>query len=424
MHAVSTPHPKDNSNQGAKTLLKNEFYTTYRDTIKRIWVAVCIIYPVATLTSIALTNLLLLLIVLGWIFFREQLPPKVPRYLFYILALYIGWSLLSSITSTYGFTGKRWFEEYSTMLAIIPGLVLSNNIERLKKAYQIAGFVLVGIAIYSVYQYFFGWDIIRSRPLLNQFQNYHATGFQDFHLTFAGVIGLSSPVSAAVSEMLMAITVSLGGTVSILSSMGRSIMIGYVAVAVLFLIFGSRKLKLSGVVIILAMVLLPLTMYQSAGERFARGTGMSEAHVQQGDPTRIYIWKSAENMIKAYPIKGIGFGNWDTAFEHYKEPYDKYSTTAHAHNDLLYATVKFGIIGGGLLLLFWLLVLANGFAGLWRAKGEMRDIRLALFSAVFCILVGGLVQCYQTDAEDALILWMIVGAMIGLPNNSTRMNES
>ena len=96
----------------------------------------------------------------------------------------------------YGIKLHDWLEEFSTFLAIIPGIVLAYDIERLKKAYRWASIVLILISIYAVYQYFFGWDFIRSsRPLAEQFHRYHATGFQDFHLTFAGVIGMSTPLA-------------------------------------------------------------------------------------------------------------------------------------------------------------------------------------------------------------------------------------
>ncbi len=393
--------------------------TSLRDPIRRIWVACCMIYPIATLTSIAVTNILLILILLGWIFYRESLPEQAPKYLLVTLLGFIAWTLIATTFSPYQSNYKEWFREFSTMLAIIPGLVLASQPDRLRTAFRWASYILIALAIYATYQYFFGWDLIRSRQLIFLCGKYHATGLQDFHLTFAGVIGLTTPLGIVTSNSVIAYLIAFGSSSAILASMGRTIIVGYSIAAMVFLLFGSRKLKISGAIALLSLIILPFVVFNAAGERMARGVGAAGEPSQQGDPTRVFLWKSATNIIKHYPIAGIGYGNWNTAFKLYKEPYDHYSSTAHAHNDLLATTVKYGIIGGMIFAIFWGLVLFRCSKTIFKFTGYDRDLRVVLLATFLLILFGGLFQCFQTDSEDALILWMLIGIVIALPANSS-----
>lgn len=385
--------------------------------LRNVWVGLCIAYPLIALVSISAANILLIVIVLGWFFFHSEIPTSQARPLFYLIVLYLAWTLVAMVISPLARNWSTWVEERSTFLAVIPGLVLGSNQQWLRKSFGYVSVLLIPLAIYAVCQYYTGWDVLRMKPLEPLFDRYHATGLQNFHLTFAGMIVLATPIAISLNSarLFRSGAIAVAGAISVLSSMARAMILGLYGCGGLFLLFGSRKLRIVGIALILVLVIIPSTIYSASGERLLRGLGASQADVQQGDPTRIYLWKSAINIIRHYPIAGVGEDNWNAVFEQYKEPYDNYSSTAHAHNDFLSAAVDHGIIGGAILIALWAYILFRSIRSVHRAKGYQRDLRLGFLASFLAILFGGMLQNYQTDAEVALLLWFLVGVSVQLP---------
>lgn len=77
---------------------------------------------------------------------------------------------------------------------------------------------------------------------------------------------------------------------------------------------------------------------------------------------RIYIWKAAIEMIKEYPLAGVGGGNWKKmAISTYYPRFEKEwqfgpANYPHAHNVYLTRAAETGLIGLFLFLVFWLTV--------------------------------------------------------------------
>ncbi len=216
-------------------------------------------------------------------------------------------------------------------------------------------------------------------------------------------------------SLLRSGSLALAGALAVISAMARTIMLGLTGGGVIFLAFGSRKLRWAGLILVAALLILPNTLFTASGERMKRGLGVAQAPAEeQGDPTRIYLWKSALIIIQHYPWLGVGEGNWHAAFDQYGLPYKKYSTTAGPHSDFLDAMVRSGIIGGLLLISLWGSVIFYLARSAWRTTGQERDARLGFIVAFLAILFGGMFQGYQTDAEIALLLWLLVGVGIKL----------
>jgi O-antigen ligase len=389
----------------------------------RIWIGCCLLYPLVTMCSIAAANLLLGLIVAGCLVFRKHMFFDKSRTLFVLLGIYLVWNLAAVAFSPYPGPWSMWFEKRSTMLAIFPGLVVGAEVSRLRTAYRYVAVLLVVEAIYAVFQYFYGWDLVRSRSLKDFGGHYLATGLQNFHLTFAGMIALALPASLGVvpKKFVDSTLLVLAGTLCIVTSMSRSMMLGMIGGGILFIALGSKRLKLAGAILICALIVLSSTIFNASGHRMSIGLGMSDTQEVQGDPTRIYLWKSALNIIQHYPLLGVGVNGWDGAFEKYKVPYDNYSSTAHAHNDYLASTVEGGLIGGTLFLLLWAYIVLKGTQAVLATRGEARDQRLGFLVALLVLLFGGLFQCYQHDAENALLLWFTVGVGIQLSVGKLRL---
>ncbi|TKJ38362.1 hypothetical protein CEE37_12645 [candidate division LCP-89 bacterium B3_LCP] len=387
------------------------------ESYRKIWIGLSIIYPVSLLLSIGATKILLILIAFGWIFFHSKIPTSHTRMLFYLIALYLAWTLIAVAFSPFSSNWNIWFRERAIFLSIIPGLVVGSNNDWLRKSLRYVSILLLPITIYAVYQYYFGWDLLRGRQLLPLFDRFLATGLQDLHLTFAGMLGVITPVVAAFNSASLrrAGFVSAFGAISVLSSMARSILLGLLVCGGLFLVFGSRKLRITGAILIFVLVILSSTLFSASGERLKRGLNIAKAPTeQQGDPTRIYLWKSAINILSNHPITGIGDDNWDIAFLKYRIPYEYYSTTAHAHNDFLQAMVDHGIIAGVIFISMWIYIISRTIKSVRHSRGLDRNLRLGILAAFTVMLIGGMFQTYQTDAENALLLWFFIGVSMQL----------
>lgn len=71
-------------------------------------------------------------------------------------------------------------------------------------------------------------------------------------------------------------------------------------------------------------------------------------------PNRTYIWKDSMNMIRDFPIFGVGLGNFSLAYTLYKEKAYWPHVYDHAHNDYIELATETGVIG--FILIFWALI--------------------------------------------------------------------
>jgi O-antigen ligase len=71
-------------------------------------------------------------------------------------------------------------------------------------------------------------------------------------------------------------------------------------------------------------------------------------------PNRTYIWKDSMNMLKDFPVLGVGLGNFSLAYTLYKENAYWPHVYDHAHNDYIELATETGIVG--FALVFWALI--------------------------------------------------------------------
>lgn len=382
--------------------------------LRTVWIYLCVFFPVAVISSIAISNILLVLCVIGFFFFqpKENVPTnRIPIFLFIVLLIIQTISIfLSPISSNW----SSWFEESSVYLALLVGFVVGRDFKRVQFSFRWALFILLPICIYSVFQFYYGWDLLRGmKPLLLQFHRYHAIGLQDFHLTFAGILGLLFPFLFVVfSSIPLSILTGIGSLFGVLSTMARSVMIGIVSSILIFLFWGVKKHRILSILLMILLIFLSVTFFAAAGNRFAHGVSVGENQQPAGDPTRFALWSVAIKIIQEFPVFGIGNDNWKEVFETYRNPTFPYSTTAHPHNDFISIAVDYGVLAGVVFILFWIFVLFRLARNYFLDKTEKKHWFLAFFASIASILIGGLFQNFQTDAETSLLLWFITGVAL------------
>jgi O-antigen ligase len=277
------------------------------------------------------------------------------------------------------------------------------------------------LGLYATYEHLTGHDPLTGRPVEKIAQGYLATGTFSHHLTLAGHAMLACSVGLVVlatSRSARARFVACAGTagagLALLWSFGRSAWIGMV-VATPFAVFGAGARRRRATVLAMSAFVLSVLLVPALRSRLV------QTLAQDVVGPRLRLWQTSLRIVRDHPLLGIGPGHWPAVFPEYKVP-GFYLSTAHPHSDLLTIAVNAGVIGLGAFVALWASVIAHLVRHLRRFEGRSvadGPARTALVASV-AVLVGGLFQCFQTDAEVAILLWGVVGVGLGAVADETR----
>jgi O-antigen ligase/tetratricopeptide (TPR) repeat protein len=107
---------------------------------------------------------------------------------------------------------------------------------------------------------------------------------------------------------------------------------------------------------------------------------------------RIGAWRGGAQIVRDFPIVGIGLGDWPEIFARYQPPPWTELFFSEAHNDYIQWTAETGLFGAAFLLWF-----------AWAAIGELTSRRLSLAPLAvpaFAAIVGGLVSMCVIEVFD------------------------
>ncbi len=129
-------------------------------------------------------------------------------------------------------------------------------------------------------------------------------------------------------------------------------------------------------------------------------------------PLRTGAWLTALNVIRAFPLTGLGMG--DTVYIVRSDPYrvpDQFIPLYHPHNSYL----EFATQGGLPLMVIFLAVLASALWQAWHnwasAKIGTRSLLAAGLTTVLTLCFNSLINPGWTIAPLASIGWLILGAI-------------
>ncbi|MCA1552968.1 MAG: O-antigen ligase family protein, partial [Chloroflexi bacterium] len=167
----------------------------------------------------------------------------------------------------------------------------------------------------------------------------------------------------------------------------------------------AAALLVSALALLLALRLLPTQIVQ--------GLLFSDLLAPQwfAAPTRISIWQSALDMLRASPWVGIGLGAFPAAFHARVAdiPFYNVSTVPHAHDLLLQAALDIGVIG----MLAYLALMIGAFIASARAARALRTGALAgaahgLSASVIAWLVFGPFDTVTLTSRAAFLVWIVL----------------
>ena len=307
------------------------------------------------------------------------------------------------------FSEELWIK---FLLLAIPTLA-GRNPKHIEGALKLSLTIGAVAAAYAVVQHFIGFDPIRDRSIFRpQFGHAAVSGFFSHHLSYAGQAMIFLILATAwwldrptVRKCLVTLPILVVMGAALLWSFARSSLLGAMAgLLVLILVQQGRRrwFSLAGILGAMSVVFLIAPVRVHFLNIF-----QMDRHL-----TRLNLWQSSWEGIKANPLLGFGPGNFESLLaEHQVQGH--YETLGHAHNDLLMHGANAGVPGvlAALALLgviCWLMI------GAARVQIRYRWIFTGTLAIQVGITVAGFFQVYQTDDEVEMLLYFVLGCAVAL----------
>ncbi len=374
--------------------------------ILRIILAVLILVFVAGSTfSIALTQTALTLAVGCWIiimfFEKKVLIPRTPMDWFFIAYLLVG--MLSLIFAQ----GEGAAVNFVKRILLIPIVYLIAANVSDTKYLQWLLLALIGsmviLSIIGIQKYLSGVGGLEGR--LKLFHHYMTSGgilmFVSL-LTFA-FVSLSVPVKVRITALICGILMLF----PLLFTFTRSSWLGFLGGIILIGFFQSRKILIGCVIIlVLLFVVGPHTLKERA-----------LSIVDPSHPNNIertYLWEAGIEMIKDYPLTGVGDIDLGGFYEQYKSPQAK-EKQGHMHNNFIMFGVTLGIPGLIVMVALFVRIFIMELKTLLSIPKEewlLKSTVLGCLAAFVGFQINGLFEWNFGDAEIAMLLWLTVGLVL------------
>jgi O-antigen ligase len=207
---------------------------------------------------------------------------------------------------------------------------------------------------------------------------------------------------------------------ALLMTQSRGPILSFGFASIIYLLIPSRRFGFIKRTAILSFVifLLYLAMpgfLERAGNRFGEEELFSEN--MNGGPSRAQIWEGTIELIKRYPLIGIGLG--EKKFKHMMEEEIQFSLMQgwildNPHNSYLQIAVMVGIGGLAMFIVIYFIIIKNAVKYLIFTKNEA-------IGGILCGLVSGLMGFLIALFFDmgmftvvAIAFWIIMGLTYSL----------
>ncbi|HEX9986161.1 MAG TPA: O-antigen ligase family protein [Thermoanaerobaculia bacterium] len=295
---------------------------------------------------------------LGWAMARREARFSF-HILYYPLALYGVVSTLSAAAAEArihaGFESMLWFK----MLIFPAALILYRTIPRMRGVALAAQIIFgVGIAAWGIFEFL----VLDQRELERRIN-----GPSTHVMTFSGLL-------LPLSLMLLLLwwhqrkLWQLGATVivslTLLLTFTRGVWLGWLFAVIVILVLARPKLLFYlPIVLLWAIILMPLPL-------FGRMMSIFDAK-QSSNLDRIRMLEAGVEMIRDYPLLGVGPANVKEVYPLYKKHDAPRFRPPHLHNNVVQLWAERGILGLVAYLMLLVLFLRECARG-WRSPGEGR----------------------------------------------------
>jgi O-antigen ligase len=199
------------------------------------------------------------------------------------------------------------------------------------------------------------------------------------------------------------LTLGMGGAIfaSLLFTFSRGGWLGAAAGAFLFLFMYQLSMLLKFIpVALMGLMILPASILS----RIASIGSLQDA----SNFYRMQIWEKSVEIIKDYPLTGVGLG-----FNSFRKISAKYITEAdpyHAHNTYLELAVEVGIIGLAMVIFLGLKMMGM-VHHILKVDKYNGVLMLGFFAGLISLMVHGMAEHVLYNPKIILLFWFYVGCI-------------
>ncbi len=363
-----------------------------------------------------------------------QLFPDI-KYLKIILLSILGIILISLYNVPHEFMHMSLKGLKKICVYMIFMLAIINIINTKEKVQKTLLWLVIGLSVTSldaIFQYIFGFDIIRGYPLYSEA---HATGYDIFRAT-AGYphpndLGIYSSTFFFILTLyaltmkknyqknVLLISAFLCGLAVFFSfSRGSALAISMTSLLTLFLVKKKEILILLISIAVTGLLFLPQDLrvfIKNPTSPYQVFFGLKTKE-DPNDSQRKYavtdrrdLWKTALNMFKKHPFIGVGFYSFSDQYVLYKNPTDP-NLNIRAHSGFFEILAELGGLGFSLFMFLFFYALYYSLTSSSKISDNFfRFSSLGLFLALISFLLNSTYDSTMRSARIVPFFWLILG---------------
>jgi O-antigen ligase len=367
-----------------------------------LWVLV-LLFIFSITFSIAVAGIFLAFCTAVYLYWKFRYQPEFPFVPILVPAIAFAYCILLSVVFSIHPSRSYFHAKELALFIIIPILYDSvRNLDDIKVIYGIL--ILAGVfsAAYGLFQFFHtDGDLLSNR----------ITGFLGHWMTFSGLLMILNVL--LFSHLLFSKhhpkwfypAFALLST-CLLVSLTRSAWLGFLAASTVLI--AMRKVRwMIAIPLVIAMVFVGsiLVFPHAVSERISNLFNPNET----SNRDRIQMFRSGWEIIKDYPLTGVGSGMIPYVYPRYRAPDSAFRNNQHLHNNVLQLAAENGI----LTLLAWMWLIWKVLYDLvqWKRKQLNPEEAVMIYGTigiVISLFVAGMFEYNFGDSEIKMLFLTLI----------------
>lgn len=390
----------------------------------RITEGLLLAFTLALAFSITFSQILLALVVARWgwklrdpaVRRQTRLPLLAPFAAFFLI------TLLSAVLSTAPWRALRQSDALLLILVFFTAVNLVESRAHLQRLLLALAAAIAVVALHGVLQAaictavgpvppWAAW-LLRVKPsACGVTVPFRAKGFYSIYMTLGGVLVMTLVMLAALSFTARGrrrLLLSLGGLAQlagVIATFSRNAWLGVTA-GFVALSLAARRVRLLAVLAVAAVLVLLGPTYLAH-----RLTRLWDPRYDASATDRLLMWQSGVQMVRDYPLLGVGVGGVKRFYPRYVHPDAGKRSTGHLHSNPVQIAAERGLLGFLAWGWIWVAFFVKAGAVLRRLPaglGMDRMLAAGSLAAVLGFLVAGLFEYNFGDSEVVMVAYLMM----------------
>lgn len=382
-------------------LFRKPHYQQAQRTLGRVIDAAIPAFLVCSVLSITLAQAAMLLALAAWTL-KLLLPAADRRLSFPLLLPMAGFFLASALAALTAVDPYLSLKELRNVFQPAFFYLTVNHLHEEEQATSLTRLLIAVGTLASLYGL---------SQTLTRGADFRVPGTMSIYMTFAGLLMLIETVALAQvlfhvhnRQWLWLVPALFPLTAALIMTHTRGAWLGLVAGFSLLLWLRKKSALLVFPVIALAIFLTSPLAIQN---RMSSLLNPSDVTFNE----RLSMWHSGLQIIRDYPLTGVGMDGLKRIYQAYKQPTAVKERTSHLHNNVLQIAVERGLIGLAFWLWFWVAYVRQVWGIYTRLSpqdGRMKAVVVGSFASVAGFHVAGLFEYTFGDSEVLMLIYFLM----------------